>query len=311
MAPAIRSGRRIVVAAHGNSIRALVKYLDGISDADIVGLNIPNGIPLVYELDDDLRPLRSYYLGDAEGRGKGRGRCRGPGKRLKATSADTAWNQYQQIGSKLQYWFAPHCRQSQDTSKWAKNSRPPVGLQRASSPAFSPPFRCKLSRAVRWLLCRWKNSSNSRPSSALVRADYVEPVDEKKLISDAISGMVAGLDPHSQYFDKKSFKEFKEGTSGRFVGVGIEISQEDGLIKVVSPIEGSPAFRAGLKPNDLITKIDDTAVRGLSLNEAVKRMRGEAAQGCYSLHLPQGREPHLPCHDHAGRKSARNPCAAR
>ena len=109
----------------------------------------------------------------------------------------------------------------------------------------------------------------------MVKSDYVEPVDEKKLISDAIAGMVAGLDPHSQYFDKKSFKEFREGTTGRFVGVGIEISQEDGLIKVVSPIEGSPAFRAGLKPNDLITKIDDTAVRGLSLNEAVKRMRGE------------------------------------
>ena len=66
MAPAIRSGRRLVVAAHGNSIRALVKYLDGVSDSDIVGLNIPNGIPLVYELDDDLKPLRHYYLGDAE-----------------------------------------------------------------------------------------------------------------------------------------------------------------------------------------------------------------------------------------------------
>ena len=110
----------------------------------------------------------------------------------------------------------------------------------------------------------------------MVKSDYVEPVDEKKLITDAISGMVASLDPHSQYFDKKSFKEFREGTSGRFVGVGIEISQEDGLVKVVSPIEGSPAFRAGLKPNDLITKIDDTAVRGLTLNDAVKRMRGEA-----------------------------------
>ncbi len=109
----------------------------------------------------------------------------------------------------------------------------------------------------------------------MIKSDYVEPVDEKKLISDAISGMVSGLDPHSQYFDKKAFKEFREGTTGRFVGVGIEISQEDGLIKVISPIEGSPAFRAGLKPNDLITKIDDTAVRGLSLNEAVKRMRGE------------------------------------
>ncbi len=72
----------------------------------------------------------------------------------------------------------------------------------------------------------------------MVKSDYVEPVDEKKLITDAISGMVASLDPHSQYFDKKSFKEFREGTSGRFVGVGIEISQEDGLVKVVSPDRG-------------------------------------------------------------------------
>ncbi len=109
----------------------------------------------------------------------------------------------------------------------------------------------------------------------MVKTDYVEPVDEKKLITEAIAGMVSSLDPHSQYFDKKSFKEFKEGTSGKFVGVGIEISQEDGLVKVVSPIEGSPAFRAGLKPNDLITRVDDAAVRGLTLNEAVKRMRGE------------------------------------
>ncbi|SFU30642.1 C-terminal processing peptidase-3. Serine peptidase. MEROPS family S41A [Paenacidovorax caeni] len=109
----------------------------------------------------------------------------------------------------------------------------------------------------------------------LIKTDYVEPVDDKKLITDAISGMVSSLDPHSQYFDKKSFKEFREGTTGRFVGVGIEITQEDGLIKIVSPIEGSPAYRAGLKSSDLITKIDDTAVRGLSLNESVKRMRGE------------------------------------
>jgi carboxyl-terminal processing protease len=109
----------------------------------------------------------------------------------------------------------------------------------------------------------------------MIKTDYVEPVDEKKLITDAISGMVASLDPHSQYFDKKSYKEFREGTTGRFVGVGIEITQEDGLVKVVSPIEGSPAYRAGLKTNDLITKIDDTAVKGLTLSEAVKRMRGE------------------------------------
>lgn len=110
---------------------------------------------------------------------------------------------------------------------------------------------------------------------SIIKSDYVEPVDDKKLITDAIAGMVSSLDPHSQYFDKKSFKEFKEGTTGKFVGVGIEITQEDGVIKIVSPIEGSPADKAGLRTNDLITKIDDTAVRGLSLNQAVKRMRGE------------------------------------
>jgi carboxyl-terminal processing protease len=87
--------------------------------------------------------------------------------------------------------------------------------------------------------------------------------------------MVAGLDPHSQYFDKKTFKEFREGTTGRFVGVGIEIGMEDGLVKVVSPIEGSPAFRAGIKSGDLITKIDETMVKGLSMDQAVKKMRGE------------------------------------
>lgn len=110
----------------------------------------------------------------------------------------------------------------------------------------------------------------------MVKNNYVEPVDEKKLISDAIAGMVAGLDPHSSYMDKKSFKEFKESTTGKFVGVGIEIGMEEGLVKVATPIEGSPAFRAGLKSGDLITKIDDTAVKGLTMEQAVKRMRGEA-----------------------------------
>jgi carboxyl-terminal processing protease len=109
----------------------------------------------------------------------------------------------------------------------------------------------------------------------MIKSDYVEAVDEKKLVTDAISGMVAGLDPHSQYFDKKSFREFREGTTGKFVGIGIEIGMEDGLVKVVSPIEGSPAFRAGLKSGDLITRIDDTPVKGLTIDQAVKRMRGE------------------------------------
>lgn len=109
----------------------------------------------------------------------------------------------------------------------------------------------------------------------MVKSDYVEPVDEKKLINDAISGLVSGLDPHSQFFDKKSFKEFREGTTGKFVGVGIEIGMEEGLVKIVSPIEGSPAFRAGLKSGDLISKIDDTFVKGLGLDQAVKKMRGD------------------------------------
>ncbi|MBL8341230.1 MAG: peptidase S41, partial [Rubrivivax sp.] len=72
----------------------------------------------------------------------------------------------------------------------------------------------------------------------MVKSEYVEPVDEKKLISDAIGGMVAGLDPHSQYFDKKSFREFRESTGGKFVGIGIEMGMEDGVVKVISPIEG-------------------------------------------------------------------------
>ncbi|MFN9102097.1 MAG: S41 family peptidase, partial [Betaproteobacteria bacterium] len=110
-----------------------------------------------------------------------------------------------------------------------------------------------------------------------IKAEYVEPVDEKKLISDAISGMVSGLDPHSQYLDQKTFKEFRESTGGRFVGIGIEMTMEDGLVKVVSPIEGSPAFRAGLKTGDLITRFDDTPVKGLTVDQAVKRMRGEPA----------------------------------
>ena len=110
---------------------------------------------------------------------------------------------------------------------------------------------------------------------AMIKTDYVETTDEKKLITDAIAGMVAGLDPHSQYFDKSSFKAFAESTSGKFVGVGIEISTEDGYVKVVTPIEGTPAFRAGIMANDLIIKVDDWNTKGNPMNDAVKRMRGE------------------------------------
>ncbi len=110
----------------------------------------------------------------------------------------------------------------------------------------------------------------------MVKHNYVEDANDNKLITDAIKGMVSGLDPHSEYYDKKSYEEFKEGTSGKFVGLGIEITTEDGLIKVVSPIEGTPADKAGIQAGDLITRIDDKTVRGLSITEAVKRMRGKA-----------------------------------
>jgi carboxyl-terminal processing protease len=109
----------------------------------------------------------------------------------------------------------------------------------------------------------------------LIKSDYVESVEDKKLLTEAISGMVASLDPHSAYLDKKAFKELREGTQGKFVGLGIEVGMEDGYVKVISPIEDSPAFKAGLKSGDLITRLDSTPVKGMTLDEAVKRMRGE------------------------------------
>jgi carboxyl-terminal processing protease len=109
----------------------------------------------------------------------------------------------------------------------------------------------------------------------LIKTDYVEPVEDKKLLTEAISGMVSSLDPHSAFLDKKAFKELREGTQGKFVGLGIEVGMEDGYVKVISPIEDSPAFKAGLKSGDLITRLDSTPVKGMTLDEAVKRMRGE------------------------------------
>lgn len=109
----------------------------------------------------------------------------------------------------------------------------------------------------------------------LIKTDYVEPVEDKKLLTQAISGMVSSLDPHSTYLDKKALKELKEGTQGRFGGLGIEVGTEDGFIKVISPIEDTPAYRAGIKPGDLITRLDGVSVKDMTLDEAVKRMRGE------------------------------------
>jgi len=108
-----------------------------------------------------------------------------------------------------------------------------------------------------------------------IKSSYVEPVEDKKLITEAISGMLTGLDPHSAYLDQDAFRELQVGTQGEFGGLGIEVGMEEGFVKVVSPIEDTPAYRAGLKPGDFIIKIDDASVKGMNLTEAVKRMRGK------------------------------------
>jgi carboxyl-terminal processing protease len=108
-----------------------------------------------------------------------------------------------------------------------------------------------------------------------VKSDYVEGVDDKKLIEDAIRGMLSGLDPHSAFMNTAEFNELKVGTTGQFGGLGIEVSMENGFVKVISPIDDTPASRAGLKPSDLIIQLDEAPVKGMTLNDAVKIMRGE------------------------------------
>jgi carboxyl-terminal processing protease len=107
-----------------------------------------------------------------------------------------------------------------------------------------------------------------------VRADYVEKPEDSKLVESAINGMLAGLDPHSSYMDPKSFRDMQVQTRGEFGGLGIEVTMEDGLVKVVAPIDDTPAAKAGVMANDIITQLDDEAVQGLTLNQAVDKMRG-------------------------------------
>ncbi len=109
-----------------------------------------------------------------------------------------------------------------------------------------------------------------------IKSDYVEAVDDKRLIKEAINGMLTGLDPHSAFLDADAYKEMQTTTTGTFGGLGIEVGVEEGFVKVISPIDDTPAYRAGIKSGDFIIKVDDTSLRGLSLTEAVKRMRGEA-----------------------------------
>lgn len=108
-----------------------------------------------------------------------------------------------------------------------------------------------------------------------IKRDYVEPVSDKKLLEGAVRGMLESLDPHSAYLDAEHFKELKEGTTGQFGGLGIEVTMENGFVKVVSPIDDTPAQRAGVKAGDLIVRLDEKPVKGMTLGEAVKIMRGE------------------------------------
>lgn len=110
---------------------------------------------------------------------------------------------------------------------------------------------------------------------ARIKSDYVEPVEDKKLLEEAIQGMLAGLDPHSSYLDAEGFKDVRVETEGQFGGLGIEVTMENGFVKVVSPIEDTPAASAGLKPGDLIIRLDDKAVKGMVLTDAVRLMRGK------------------------------------
>lgn len=136
----------------------------------------------------------------------------------------------------------------------------------------------------RLVLAEKDTSANTLPYEELkvfseifdkVKSDFVEQVDDKQLLEDAIQGMLSGLDPHSAYLNPESFEEIRIGTSGQFGGLGIEVTMENGFVKVISPIDDTPAQRAGIEAGDLITRLDDTPVKGMALDEAVELMRGE------------------------------------
>ena len=124
-----------------------------------------------------------------------------------------------------------------------------------------------------------------------VRSDYVEEVTDETLIEAAIQGMLRSLDPHSSYLNKKTFKDMRVQTKGEFGGLGIEVTMEGGYVKVVSPIDDTPAHRAGLEPGDLISRIDNTEVQGLTLSEAVEKMRGRIGTDILLTILRKNVEP--------------------
>lgn len=129
---------------------------------------------------------------------------------------------------------------------------------------------------------------------ARVKSDYVEEVDDKTLLENAIRGMLTGLDPHSTYLNNDEYKELKIGTTGKFGGLGIQVGMEDGFVKVISPIDDTPAFRAGLEAGDLIIRLNDKSVKGMTLNDAVKIMRGDPGTDIKLTVIREGADKPLP-----------------
>ena len=128
---------------------------------------------------------------------------------------------------------------------------------------------------------------------AKIKKDYVENVEDSTLLEHAIKGMLEGLDPHSSYLDEDAYLDLQEGTSGEFGGLGIEVGMEDGFIKVISPIDDTPAQKAGMQSGDLVIRLDETPVKGLSLNDAVTRMRGEPGTDITLTILREGEDKPL------------------
>jgi len=129
---------------------------------------------------------------------------------------------------------------------------------------------------------------------ARIKTDYVEDVDDKILLEHAIRGMLSGLDPHSTYLNPEEYKELKIGTTGKFGGLGIQVGMEDGFVKVISPIDDTPAFRAGLEAGDLIIRLNDKSVKGMTLNDAVKIMRGDPGTDIKLTVIREGADKPLP-----------------
>lgn len=126
-----------------------------------------------------------------------------------------------------------------------------------------------------------------------IKNDYVEEIDDKSLLEDAMRGMLAGLDPHSSYLDKDDYKDLQEGTSGEFGGLGIEVGMENGFIKVIAPIDDTPAQQAGILAGDIIVRLDETPVKGMQLSDAVKKMRGKPGSKIVLTVLREGEEKPL------------------